>query len=330
LKIKREVKVGVLVVFSLAFLYWGMNFLKGRNFFNKSRVFYAVYDQVNGLTESNEVLVNGYKIGIVSQIKFIDSKGRMCVKILVENELDIPKNSVARIYSSNLMGSKAIEILLGNSKELAVNGDTLTSKMALTVSEEVSVQMLPLKLKAEDLMLSIDSVLSVIQYVFNEDTRENLKKSFESIKITIQNLESTSYNIDTLVASQRSRLSMIFSNVESITSNIKNNNSKLSNIITNFSALSDTLSKAKVATTINNANKALKDVSEITQKINSGQGSLGLLLNNDSVYNNLDNSSKQLSLLLEDMRLNPSRYVSFSVFGKNPNKAKSKPASSNK
>ena len=239
-------------------------------------------------------------------------------------------NRQSKLFSSNLMGSKAIELLLGNSKEFAKDGDTLTSKMALSVSEEVSVQMLPLKLKAEDQMLSIDSVLAVIQYVFNEDTRENLKKSFESIKFTIQNLESTSYNIDTLVASQRNRLSIIVSNVESITSNIKNNNAKLSNIITNFSALSDTLSKAKVATTINNANKALKDVSEITQKINSGQGSLGLLLNNDSVYNNLENSTKQLNLLLEDMRLNPNRYVSFSVFGKNPDKAKNKPKSSNK
>lgn len=330
MKIKREVKVGFLVVFTLAFLYWGMNFLKGRNFFNKSRVFYAVYDQVNGLVESNEIIINGYKVGSVSEIKFIDTKGRMCVKLLVENDIRIPKNSVAKIYSSNLMGSKAIEILLGDSKDLLESGDTLTSKMALTVSEEVSVQMLPLKRKAEDLMLSIDSVLAVIQYVFNEETRDNLKKSFESIKFTIQNLESTSYNLDTLVSSQRVRLGNIFANVESITGNIKNNNAKLTNIINNFSTLSDTLSKVKIATTINNANKALQDVSEITEKINSGKGSMGMLLNNDSLYKNLESSSKELTLLIEDMRLNPNRYVSFSVFGKNPNKTKSKTTSSTK
>ncbi len=330
MKIKREVKVGALVVFTLAFLYWGMNFLKGRNFFNSSRVFYAVYDQVNGLVESNEVIINGYKVGSVSKIKFIDSKGRMCVEILVENNILIPKNSIAKIFSSNLMGSKAIELVLGDSKVQAESGDTLTSKMALSVSEEVSVQMLPLKRKAEDLMLSIDSVLAVIQFVFNEDTRENLKKSFESIKNTIQNLESTTFNLDTLVSTQRVRLGNIFANVESITGNFKNNNAKLTNIINNFSTLSDTLSKAKIATTINNANKALKDVSEITEKINSGKGSMGLLLNNDSLYKNIESSSKELTLLIEDMRLNPNRYVSFSVFGKNPNKTKSKTESSYK
>lgn len=203
---------------------------------------------------------------------------------------------------------------------LAKSGDTLTSDIQPSITEEVSYQMLPIKRKAESVMASLDSVLSVIQYVFNEDTRENLAHSFESIKFTIQNLEHTTYNIDTLVTTQRNRLAVIFDNIESISTNIKNNNAKLANIISNFSTLSDSLSKAKIVSTINSANKAMLNFSEVTEKINSGEGSLGLLINNDSLYNQLAKSSKDLDLLLEDLRLNPQRYVHVSVFGKSPKK----------
>jgi phospholipid/cholesterol/gamma-HCH transport system substrate-binding protein len=329
-KLKNEVKVGILVVASSAFLYWGFNFLKGRNYLSNNRIFYAKYDQVNGLVKANWVMVNGVKVGEVSGIEFIDAKGRVLVEMSVENAIDIPINSIARIYNSDVLGSKAIELILGDSMKLnadnklepvlAENGDTLTSEIQPSITEEVSVQMLPIKLKAENVMASLDSVLAVIQYVFNEDTRDNLAHSFESIKFTIKNLENTTYNLDTLVSTQRNRLAQIFANIESISSNIKNSNSKLTNIINNFSSLSDSLAKVKIATTINNANTAISNFSEITAKINNGEGSLGLLINNDTLYNQLEKSSKDLDLLLEDLRLNPQRYVQVSVFGKSSKK----------
>lgn len=330
LKIKREVKVGVLVVASAAFLYWGFNFLKGRNYLSSNRIFFAKYDQVNGLVKANWVMVNGVKVGEVSGIEFIDAKGTVLVEMSVENSIDIPRNTIARIYNSDVLGSKAIEFVLGDSTRLdennkfvpvlAESGDTLKSDIQPSITEEVSYQMLPIKRKAESVMASLDSVLAVIQYVFNEDTRENLAHSFESIKFTIQNLEHTTYNIDTLVTTQRNRLATIFFNIESISTNIKNNNSKLSNIITNFSSISDSLSKAKIVSTINNANDAITNFSAITEKINKGEGSIGMLVNNDSLYNELEKSSKELNLLLEDLRLNPQRYVHVSIFGKSPKK----------
>jgi phospholipid/cholesterol/gamma-HCH transport system substrate-binding protein len=164
-------------------------------------------------------------------------------------------------------------------------------------------------------MLSIDSVLVIIKSIFNENTQKNLEQSFESIRYTIQNLEHTTYNIDTLVVTQRVKLANIIGNVESISLNIKKNNDKISNIITNFSSISDTLAKAKIASTIENANKSLKSFSEIIDKINRGEGSLGMLVNNDSLYNNLNGASKQLNELVEDVKLNPQRYVNISVFG---------------
>ena len=142
-----------------------------------------------------------------------------------------------------------------------------------------------------------------------------MEQSFESIRYTIQNLESTTYNLDTLVVTQRFRLANIIGNVESITANIKKNNDKINNIIANFSNISDTLAKAKIASTINNADKTLKDFSEIIAKVNRGEGSLGMLVNNDTLYNNLEGASKELNKLVEDIKLNPKRYLNFSVFG---------------
>lgn len=320
LKIKREVKVGILVVASSAFLYWGFNFLKGRNYLSSNRIFYAKYEQVNGLVKANWVMVNGVKVGEVSGIEFMDAKGNVLVEMSVDNTIDIPRNTISRIYNSDVLGSKAIQFILGDGTDLAENGDTLASDIQPSITEEVSYQMLPIKRKAESVMASLDSVLAVIQYVFNEDTRDNLAHSFESIKFVIQNLEHTTYNIDTLMTTQRNRLAQIFANIESISSNFKNNNSKLTNIISNFSAISDSLSKAKIVSTINNANLAISNFSKITEKINNGEGSLGLLINNDSLYYELEKSSKNLDLLLEDLRLNPQRYVHVSVFGKNPKK----------
>jgi phospholipid/cholesterol/gamma-HCH transport system substrate-binding protein len=275
---------------------------------------------VNGLVKANWVMINGVKVGEVSGINFMDSKGNVLVEMSVDNSIQIPLNTVARIYNSDVLGSKAIEFVLGDTAVLAESGDTLSSSMQPSLTEEVSYQMLPIKLKAESVMASLDSVLAVIQYVFNEDTRENLARSFESIKFTIQNLENTTYNLDTLVSTQRNRLAAIFANVESISGNIKNSNSKLTNIINNFSAISDSLSKAKIVNTINNANLAISNFSKITDKINKGEGTLGLLINNDSLYNGLEKSSKDLDLLLEDLKLNPQRYVQVSVFGKKTKK----------
>ena len=198
---------------------------------------------------------------------------------------------------------------------MLVNGAILKSSIQGTLQEEVNMQILPMKRKAEDLMLSFDSVLTLVRTVFNANTQENLASSFESIKNTLNNLESTTFTLDTLFITQKSKLAAIFSNVESITLNIRENNNRITNVIKNFSNLSDTLAKADFARVIKNASDALSETNQVVNKINNGKGSLGLLLNNDAIYNKLDKASTELGQLLEDMKLNPKRYVHFSLFG---------------
>lgn len=316
-KIKREVKIAAIFIVTLSLFYWGFNFLKGKNLLRKERTFYAIYSQVNGLSDANPVLVNGFKVGQVKNISFLpDGSGRIIVEFIVtNNDVHIPGNSIANLFSSDILGSRAIEIKLGNSSVAAKDGDTLNTLVQTSLGEEVSLQMQPIKQKFENVMLSIDSVLVIIRAVFNEETRQNLTLSFESIKFTLANLEHTTFNIDTLVTTQKSKLSSIIGNVESITANIRKNNDKISNIINNFSNISDTIAKANIAQTLENTNKTLQDFSGIVGKINRGEGSLGMLVNNDSLYNNLQGTSEQLNQLVEDIKLNPQRYLNFSVFG---------------
>jgi phospholipid/cholesterol/gamma-HCH transport system substrate-binding protein len=327
LKISREIKLGITAVTAIAFFIWGFNFLKGKDVFQQEREFYAVYPLVNGLTASNPVFINGIKVGLVKEVGFMeDGSNRILVEFALTNSIPVPSNTIARIYSSDLMGSKAIELVLGNSTTLAKVGDTLKSEVQVSLQEEVNRQVLPLKTKAEALMLSIDSAMTVIRYVFNEKTRENLEMSFLSIKNTIANLESTTGNLDTLMSAQRGKISLIVGNVEAISANLKNNNQKISNILANFSSISDTLARIRISETIEHLNTTLAKTSDIMTKIQSGNGTVGKLIASDSLHKELTESARQLDLLLEDMRLNPKRYVHFSVFGSSPAKYKATPA----
>jgi len=307
-------------------LYWGINFLKGLDVFSRQRVFYAEYDNVSGLLVASPVTASGFKVGQVTDISFKqDQPGRMIVKFVISEDLDLPVNTVARIESSDLLGTKALVLHLGDSPTFAQSGAYMKGEMETSLKDEVSLQMLPLKAKVESLLASFDSALVVVQYIFNEDTRENLSKSFESIRYTIGSLESAASTVDTILQMQKNKLGNIVSNVEAITLNIKNSNQDISNIITNFSKLSDTLLMSKVQETFDYASQTMQELSEITRKINTGQGSLGLLFESDTMYFKLTKASEDLQLLLEDMRLNPNRYIHFSVFGKSPKKNKYEP-----
>ena len=314
-KISNEVKIGIVVIITVGLLIWGFNFLKGRNLFEKRNTYYIVYDRIDDMDESSPVLVNGLKIGLVTDIYFHpDTSGRIIAKILVDNTYHIPDSSTAEIYSVDLMGNKAIRLNLTKLKKYYKSGDTLISKIEKDLKSQVSAQMLPLKIRAEELMLSIDSVMSVVQNIFNENTRENLSKTFASIKVSIQNLEHTSISLDTLMQNEKWVLARIFANIESITNNLRNNNEQITQILDNFSMISDSLQKSNIKNTIQNANTALLQANKILGKINRGEGSLGMLINNDTLYYNLENASRNVDMLMHDLRENPKRYVHFSIF----------------
>ncbi len=311
---KIKIIIGSVFVVAITVLIFGVNYLKGLDFFNPDNTYYAVYPNVSGLKVSNSVTINGYKVGQVKEISLETDFSGVLVSFSVDKNFTIPDSTVAQIYSSDIMGTKAVKFILSNSKNFLSDGDTLFSNTEKDLKEQVNAELLPLKRKTEDLISSFDSALAIIQNVFNEKTRENLSLSFESIKNTVKYLEESSLTIDTLMTTQKGKLSRIFSNIESISANLKNNNEQLTNIINNFSAISDTLARVQFVSVMDKAKKTLEQTNQMVEKINSGQGTIGMLINNDTLYNHLEESAKSLDYLLEDIRQNPKRYLHFSVF----------------
>lgn len=299
--------------------------MKGVSLFVPKKTFFATYSNVDGLLEANPVQINGMKVGSVRTVEFIpDNSGRILVSFHITKDISIPKNSTAKIVSSNLMNAKAVDLVFGDSKEMAKSGDTLNSELQLSIGQEVNKQIAPIKAKAESMLSSIDSVLMVIQGIFNTETRESLSGSMQKIQDALEALSHASLGIDTLVTTQRVKLRSIFDNLESISSNVKNNNEKISNAITNFSNISDTLAKAQLAETILKTKEAVTQISEIMAKVNRGEGSLGLLIKDDSLYTNLNATSRDLDMLVKDINENPKRYVHFSIIGGGSKKKQTK------
>jgi phospholipid/cholesterol/gamma-HCH transport system substrate-binding protein len=323
MKFAKEIWIGLTFLVALALFIWGVNFLKGSSLFQTQTSYYAVYDRVDGLNNSSPVTLNGVKIGQVETVRFHpDGSGRIVVKMLITEPFGIPRNTVAAIISSDLLGSKEINLRLGDAGVFCQSGDTLPSDIQKSLQEEVNLQVAPLKKKAEDLMASLDSMVTVISLIFNENLRSNLQESIGSIQKTIEHLRSTTSSLDTLMGTQRTRLENIIAHTEAITLNLRNNNESVTNILTNLNELTDSIAGADVAGTLMRTNAVMKEVEQITASIARGEGTMGMLVNDDQLYHRLENASKDLDLLLQDMRLNPDRYLHFSVFGKNPRKGK--------
>lgn len=317
MKIKKEFQLGLLFIVALALLGWGISYLKGSDILFGGKKYYAVYDHIEGLLIANPVTVNGFEIGQVTSIDFASKeKGSVLVEFEVDEDIKIPRDSEARIYSSDIMGSKALAINLGEASQYVQPGDTLGSSVESGIKEAVNKQVQPIKQKAEDLILSVDTVIAAIQTVFNENSRKKISRSLSSIENTVNHLENTTYNMDTLMKSERTRLAMIIANIESITRNLDANEDKINTTIHNLSAVSDTLSQANISKTLNKTNKTLEELTSIMAKLNEGQGSAGMLINNDTLYRNLQSSTHELHMLLKDMKLNPQRYMHFSIFGR--------------
>ena len=310
MKIANETKVGILAAFSIAVLIIGYNFLKGNSIFSSETVLYARYARVDGLAVSKPVLINGFQIGRVDKL-VLQPNGEIVATLKIKGKYDIPKNSIARLEGTDLLGSKAIVMALGTGKDYALDGDTLNANVAQNLMEAVE----PVQKKAQLIIGKMDSILTSVNTILNPDFQNNVNKSFNSIAATLASLEGTSKKVDGLVGTEGKRISAILANAESISANLKNNNAKINAILNNINTITDQVAAANFKQTIDNANKAVADLQGIVTKVNDGKGTLGLLVNDTKMYDNLNSASKNLDNLIIDLKENPKRYVHFSVFG---------------
>ena len=305
----KELKIGFFAIISIVALVFGVNYLKGINILNDNRDYYAVYKNIGGLQVGSPVLVNGYNVGMVSDIDLLLEKNQnLLVTISLDKVFEMPINTVCKIVNQDLMGTKGVALVIGDSEDFLNIGDTLVSGVEGSLQDEVNAQILPLKNKAEQLIGSMDSVMMIVTAVLNKDTRENLRNSLQSLDKTFELMSLTMIKVDSMVDLNDERIAKVISNLASITSNLESSNGEIKTILTNFSSISDSLAKSEIATT-------LKNFSEITTKINNGEGSIGLLLKDDKIYTNFEKSTRELAALLEDIKKHPSRYVNFSIIG---------------
>lgn len=292
-------------------LIYGLNFLKGINVFSHSKKVYAIYTDVGGIVPSNPIVVNGFHVGQVKNLQIMpDASGRILMTLLISNtDVKIPKNSIAKIYSADFLGSKAVEIDLGDSKEFIKDGDTLKSNVETSLKETLNQQVLPVKKKVEELISSMDTTVQVVQAVFNQET-------ILSIRGSLKHFANTASNLDDLMASEKQRLTAILDNVEKLSGTLAKNSKQLGQAISNISSITDSIAKSNLKTTINNADSALYYTAQMMKKVNSGKGSLGLLVNDTALYHRLTSASAQLDRLMADLKAHPKRYVHFSIFGK--------------
>ncbi|MEX8547004.1 MAG: MlaD family protein [Mucilaginibacter sp.] len=310
MKVSNETKIGALTAVAIVVLILGYNFLRGNDILSREQRFYAIYGHVDGLNISKPVLVNGFQIGRVSDMK-LQPSGSTVVEFKINKDYLIPENSVARLMSTDLLGNKAIEFELGNSKVNAESQDTLRSNVERSLAESVQ----PVQKKAEAIITKMDSLLTSVNTILNPSFQKNIDRSFKSVASTLETIDRTTKKVDGLVGSESGRIGKILANFESISSNLRNNNQHISHIVANFDQLSNQVAKTNIQETLTNANKAMTDLQAAINKINNGTGSIGLLLNDDKLYNNLNNSAANLDKLMIDLKANPKRYVSFSIFG---------------
>lgn len=308
MKIRKEVKIGFVVAAVIAVSLWGFNFLKGKNIFTVSKQFYAVFNNIGGLQESSIVSANGYTIGQVSEIKFIHGTiSKIVVEISIDREFDIPNNSIVEIYSTDFMGSKAVNMILGSSDVLSHENDTLVGKFDGDISVLVTKKLLPIKEKSERLIESIDSVMTIIKNTFTPETQDNIKKGVASL--------------EQLIVTQRVRVAIIMQNLEDITNNLKQSNGQITNTLNNLSSFSDSIAHSDLKMAIRNANIAITETNILMKKLNNNQGSIGKLVNDDSIYYSLGSTLNNLDSLLVDVKENPKKYVHFSIFGSSSKKS---------
>lgn len=313
IKISREAKIGFFATVCIAAMFWGINFLKGKNVFSPNHIYYAIFDEVDGLENTNPVLINGFKVGLVKNIKFEDGNtGRFVVTLLVGKKYPIPENTIAKMISSGLFGGKAIKLEVIKGSKYFSPGDTMPAQIETGLIDQLGHQIAPVKKKAEDLMVEFEKTLKVMSSVFNEENREQLSQSFANLNKALYSINQTASELDTTL-SPNGTLRKMFINFESISSNLKTSNKDITKIVRNFSAISDTIAKIKIASTMLQVDSAMRQFNRVITQINLGKGTLGNLVQNDTLYYNLENASKSLDLLLRDIKDNPKRYINFSL-----------------
>jgi phospholipid/cholesterol/gamma-HCH transport system substrate-binding protein len=303
LKLSRELKTGVIVVGGILLFILGFSYLKSTPLFDNSKTLYAVYPNVGGLQAGTMVSINGFGVGKVNDIKFIDSQGNLLVTFTVSSEFEFSKNSRVELYDTGIIGGKGLQITpIFDSAPNATSGDTLQTDTRPGLTELAQQKLTPLFKKFESAVTDADSVLMNVNNVLDTKTKKDLQQAISGLSELMVSLNGSANTLNSILKNNEGKLDNSLTNFEALTAN--------------FAQLSDSLNNAGLGRTLSSLESTIANLDKVMAKIENGDGTLGKLMNDKELYTNLNSASRELDLLLQDFRLNPKRYVNVSVFGK--------------
>ncbi|MDG1263317.1 MAG: MlaD family protein [Flavobacteriaceae bacterium] len=303
MKPTKEIKAALFVLLGTFSFLIGFNFLNGTSLFKSEKNLYAIYDQVEGLQTGTNVTVNGLSVGKVSSIDFFLNTNKILVKFTVRNDLNFSKNSIAEIYEAGLIGGKSIAIIpVLDGKKPLISGDTLVSRTKPGLTDVVGSEIAPLQKKLEQVLINADTLISSLNTVLDDQAQQGLNKALSEVSYTVSNLNAISSSISKILVSQDSNINQTINNLSQASANINQ--------------ISDSLIKTDLKGMVNKFENTVTSLNSILKSIESGEGTIGKLMKDEDLYNNLEASTKEVELLIKDLKEHPKRYVHFSLFGK--------------
>ncbi len=302
MKLSREIKTGLIVVMGIICVIFGYSFLKSTSLFDDDMTLYAVYKDVGGLQSGTAVSINGKNVGAVNSVKWKDTSGNLLVTFTVNRELAFSRNSTVELYDTGLIGGKGLRVNPVFDGPPVENRDTLVTSVKASLSEVADQKLSPILEKFESALTDADSVMLNVNEVLDVKAKRDLREAISGLNDLVGSLNGSATKLNRILGTNEEKLNNSLTNFETMTAN--------------FGKLSDSLNNAGLGRTLTNLEATVANLDKLMSRIESGDGTLGKLMNDEKLYNNLNNASRELDLLLQDFRLNPKRYVNVSVFGK--------------
>lgn len=322
MKVSKEFKAGLVVILTTLLLIFGVNYLKGNSFFGGDDIYYAYFPSSGSLTPSSSVTLNGVEIGkvlsvqLVNPSEFLDPKKRIIVKFSIQNsELKLAVGSEIEIVPGVLSTGVQIQQNFVADRGYFNVGDTLNGTVSQDLADQLETELLPLKHKMENLMVSVDKIVGSINNFWDTSAAYTMEQSLNEAKIAISRFGRVAYNLDNLIDSEKSKISNIFDNIEGIAESFDETNKEIKKVVGNVSTFSDTLLSLELQETFAEAKVTLTNLNDLFEKSARGEGTVGKLLNDEQLYDELNETNIKMQELVEDIKLHPERYIHFSVFG---------------
>lgn len=307
MKYSKEIKVGALALGAVLILLLGVNYLKGINLFNKGADYYVEYSHIPGLMKGDAIQINGYPIGRVKDIGIANvHSGIIFVVLNITEPIQVPSDSKATIRSADLLGEKYIALQLGASEVYLKPGDTIAGDIESDITNQIREELRPLTEKVQSMIVSVDTAITVMSSIFTPTFKDDFGTSISNIKQTLETFNDAAKRMDALLKRQEPQIESI---ITGISVNIADNETELHRIITNLNTITDSLATINWGAFGSSLDSTITSLNSILQKIDSSEGTLGKMVNDEELYENLVKISENLDRITQEIESNPKKYL---------------------